>query len=40
VAPNIVAEGAREHHKRGVLEVLRFGGFSTAATPAVGVVML
>lgn len=40
VANIIVAEGAREHHELGFLEYLKFGALSTAATLAVGVVML
>lgn len=40
VANIIVAEGAKERHELGFLEYLKFGALSTAATLAVGVVML
>ena len=40
VANIIVAEGAREHHEPGFLEYLKFGALTTAATLAVGVVIL
>lgn len=40
VANIIVAEGARERHELGFLEYLKFGALTTAATLALGVLML